>query len=168
MVDLGCAPGGWLSILARIVGSRGRVVGIDLAPCPSMASNVITLAGDVGAPGVAHELAQLLVSAADLVTSDLAPKLSGIAEHDQARSRELVEAALDLARRILKPGGAMIAKIFMGPEFEQLRAKFADDFQRVDVARTRATRPGSSELYLVARGFRSRLTSVAVASNANG
>lgn len=157
VIDLGCAPGGWLSILARTVGSTGRIVGVDLAPCASAASNVITLAGDVGAPEMRRRMAESLGSAADLITSDLAPKLSGIAEQDQARSRELVETALDQARGFLKPGGAMIVKVFMGPDFDQIRARCAHDFVRVDVVRTRATRPGSSELYVVARVFRGSL-----------
>jgi len=156
VTDLGCAPGGWLSILARIVGSSGRVVGIDLAQCSSRAANVITLTADVAAPEVRSRVAEAMGSAADLITSDLAPKLSGIAERDQERSRELLEAALSLARGLLKPGGAMIAKIFMGPGFEEMRALFACDFARVAVVRTRASRPGSSELYVVARGFQAR------------
>lgn len=155
VIDLGCAPGGWLSILADTVGSKGRVLGIDLVPCAITASSVITLTGDVGAPETRINITGILGSAADLITSDLAPKLTGIAEQDQARSRQLVQTALDLARDFLKPGGAMIVKVFMGPEFENMRARFALDFGRVDVVRTRATRPGSSELYVVARDFRS-------------
>ncbi len=153
VVDLGCAPGGWLAILARAVGSGGRVVGIDVAACPKAAPNVIMLRGDVRDPEVRMAAADALGSAADLVASDLAPKLSGIAERDQAKSRELLEAALDFARALLKPGGAMVAKVFMGPGFERMRAPFIQDFARVEVVRTRASRPGSSELYIVARGF---------------
>ena len=164
VIDLGCAPGGWLAILARTVGSHGRVVGIDLAACPKAGTNVITLAGDVADPQVRRRVAEAIGSAADLVTSDLAPKLSGIAERDQAKSRELLEAALALARGLLKPGGAMIAKVFMGPGFEEIRALFAHDFERVEVVRTRASRPGSSELYIVARGFQGRRDSSPSAS----
>jgi 23S rRNA (uridine2552-2'-O)-methyltransferase len=153
VIDLGCAPGGWLAILTRFVGSGGRVVGVDLVPCLNTASNVVTLVANVAAPEVRLRVAEALGSAADLVTSDLAPKLSGIADRDQSRSLELLEAALALARTLLKPGGAMIAKIFMGPEFEETRALFTRDFAQVAVARTQASRPGSSELYLVARGF---------------
>jgi 23S rRNA (uridine2552-2'-O)-methyltransferase len=156
VIDLGCAPGGWLAILTRRVGSSGRVVGIDLATCPKVAANVTTLAGDVGDTEVRLQVAEAIGGAADLVTSDLAPKLSGIAERDQAKSYELIEAALALARTLLKPRGAMIAKIFMGPEFEEMRALFIRDFARVETVRTRASRPGSSELYLVARGFQGR------------
>jgi 23S rRNA (uridine2552-2'-O)-methyltransferase len=114
------------------------------------------MTGDVADPQLCVAVAAALGSAADLVTSDLAPKLSGIAERDQAKLRQLLEAALDWARALLKPGGAMIAKVFMGPAFEEMSALFAHDFTRVQAVRTRASRPGSSELYLVARGFRAR------------
>jgi 23S rRNA (uridine2552-2'-O)-methyltransferase len=153
VIDLGCAPGGWLAILTHTVGNRGRIVGVDLAACPKAAANVITIAGDVADPAIRLKVAEALGSAADLVTSDLAPKLSGIAERDQVKSQELVKAALELARTLLKPDGAMIAKVFMGPGFEDLRALLARDFARVEAVRTRASRPGSSELYLIARGF---------------
>ena len=153
VIDLGCAPGGWLAILTRTVGSSGRVVGVDLAACPRTAASVITFIGDIADPDVRLKVADAIGSAADLVTSDLAPRLSGIAERDQAKLRELLKAALELARALLKPGGAMIAKVFMGPGFEEVRALFAHDFARVEAVRTGASRPGSSELYLVARGF---------------
>ncbi len=153
VIDLGCAPGGWLAILTRTVGNKGRVVGVDLAACPQTAPNVITIAGDIADPAVRLKVAQALGSAADLVTSDLAPKLTGIAERDQAKSQELIKAALELARALLKPGGAMIVKVFMGPGFEDMRALLTRDFAQVEAVRTRASRPGSSELYLVAQGF---------------
>jgi 23S rRNA (uridine2552-2'-O)-methyltransferase len=156
VVDLGCAPGGWLVIFARSVGAEGRVVGVDLAPCPELAPNVITLIGDIRDPQVHLAAAQALGTAADLIASDLAPKLSGIADRDQAKSRELLEAAVNFARTLLKPGGAMVAKVFMGAEFEQTRQAFTSNFARAEVVRTRASRPGSSELYIVARGFRAQ------------
>jgi 23S rRNA (uridine2552-2'-O)-methyltransferase len=153
VIDLGCAPGGWLAILTRIVGRDGRVVGVDIVPCSTSAPNVITVTGDVADPQTREAAMLTLGSVADLVTSDIAPKLSGIVERDQAKSRELLEAALDFARAVLKPGGAMVAKVFMGSDFAQLRSLFLREFARVQVVRTRATRPGSSELYLVAQGF---------------
>jgi 23S rRNA (uridine2552-2'-O)-methyltransferase len=153
VVDLGSAPGGWLAILARKVGARGRVVGVDLVACPAPTDSTVTLIGDVRSQELHRRTAQALAGAADLVTSDMAPKLSGIAERDQASSRELVEAALELGRSVLKPGGAMIAKVFMGSEFEETRRLFSRDFLNVSVVRTRASRPGSSELYFVARDF---------------
>jgi 23S rRNA (uridine2552-2'-O)-methyltransferase len=153
VADLGCAPGGWLAILARTVGANGCVVGVDLAACPKTASNVTTIAGDMRDPVVRASVAEKLGGSADLVTSDLAPKLSGIAERDQARSMELIQTALDFARFALKPGGAMVVKFFMGAGFDEMRQLFSHHFSKVEVVRTRASRPGSAELYLVARNF---------------
>lgn len=154
VADLGCAPGGWLAILARAAGPGGRVVGVDLARCPNPPAGVVAIAGDLLERATVERVFGELGGPADLVTSDLAPKLAGIAARDEARSAELIRAALAFARRALRPGGAMVAKVFMGAEFKALVAEFERDFDRVEVTRTSATRPGSSELYIVARGFR--------------
>ncbi|MGO9449917.1 MAG: SAM-dependent methyltransferase [Candidatus Binataceae bacterium] len=154
IADLGCAPGGWLAILARTAGSEGRVVGVDLARCSSVPAGVVTIVGDIVDAATVARVLDALGGAADLVTSDLAPKLTGIASRDEARSRSVLSAALGFARRALKPGGAMIAKVFMGAEFKQAVAEFEGDFGSVEVTRTAATRPGSAELYIVARDFR--------------
>ena len=158
IVDLGCAPGGWLAILAQAVGPGGRVVGrvvgVDLAPVKNPPAGVITIVGDILDASVAARAAQELGGRANLVTSDLAPRLSGIAARDEARSRELIDAALAFAIAILAPGGAMVAKLFMGAEFKQVVDTFKRHFVNVEVTRTKASRPGSSELYIVARDFR--------------
>ena len=154
VIDLGCAPGGWLAILAGAVGERGRAVGVDLAACARIHTNIVTIVGDILDPAVRAALLEALGGPADLVTSDLAPKLTGIKARDEARLVELLDAAVTVARDVLKPGGAMVAKVFMGGGFEAARALFAQDFGRCEVVRTRASRPGSSELYLVARDFR--------------
>jgi 23S rRNA (uridine2552-2'-O)-methyltransferase len=156
VIDLGCAPGGWLVILARAVGARGRVVGVDLAACQSSAPNVVTITGDVRDAAIRAAIAEKISAQADLVTSDLAPKLSGIKERDQALALELQMTALEFARAQLRPGGAMVAKFFMGEGFYEIKASFARAFDKVEIVRTRATRPGSSELYVVARNFRGR------------
>lgn len=155
VADLGCAPGGWLAILARAVGAKGRVAGIDLDQCRVSAPNVVTIAGDIRDAAMRTEVAGCLGGAADLITSDLSPKLTGIAERDQARSAELLRIALEFADDVLKPGGVMVAKLFMGGEFAEIKAPFARAFDQVEIAHTKASRPGSSELYLIARGFRS-------------
>ena len=154
IVDLGCAPGGWLAILAQAVGPSGRVVGVDLAPVKNPPAGAITIVGDILDASVAARAARGLGGRANLVTSDLAPKLTGIAARDEARSRELIDAALAFAIAILAPGGAMVAKLFMGAEFKQVVDTFKRHFVNVDVTRTKASRPGSSELYIVARDFR--------------
>ena len=154
IVDLGCAPGGWLAILAQAVGPGGRVVGVDLAPVKNPSPGVITIAGDILEASVAARAAHELGGRANLVTSDLAPKLTGIAARDEARSRELIDAALAFAIAILAPGGAMVAKLFMGAEFKDVVDTFKRHFVNAEVTRTKASRPGSSELYIVARDFR--------------
>jgi 23S rRNA (uridine2552-2'-O)-methyltransferase len=154
IVDLGCAPGGWLAILVQAAGPGGRVVGVDLAPVKNPPAGAITIVGDILDASVAARAASELGGRANLVTSDLAPKLTGISARDEARSRELIDEALAFAIAILAPGGAMVAKLFMGAEFKQVVDSFKRHFVNVDVTRTKASRPGSSELYIVARDFR--------------
>lgn len=153
VVDLGCAPGGWLKMLAAAVGPQGRVAGADLAACPAIAPNVVTIVGDIREPATIGSITAALGEPADLVTSDLAPKLSGVADSDQARMLELIDSALEGARKLLRPGGAMVTKLFMGGDFREARRAFERHFSCVELTRPRASRPGSSELYLVARGF---------------
>ena len=154
VVDLGCAPGGWLVILVAAAGPSGRVVGVDLAQVKNPPAGAVTIAGDILDPDVAARVQSELGGRADLVTSDLAPKLTGIAMRDEARSRELIDCALVFATTILKPGGAMVAKLFMGAQFKDIVDSFKRHFASVEVTRTKASRPGSSELYIVAREFR--------------
>ncbi|HZC45499.1 MAG TPA: RlmE family RNA methyltransferase [Candidatus Acidoferrum sp.] len=154
VVDLGCAPGGWLAILVAAAGPRGRVVGVDLAEVKNPPAGAIAIVGDILDPAVAARVQSKLGGRADLVTSDLAPKLTGIAARDEARSRELFDSALSFAITILKPGAAMVTKLFMGAEFKDVVNSFKRHFANVEVTRTKASRPGSSELYVVAREFR--------------
>lgn len=155
IVDLGCAPGGWLAILVAAAGTGGRVVGVDLATVKKPPAGAIAIAGDILDPAVVARVQTELGGPADLVTSDLAPKLTGIAARDEARSRELIDSALRFAIGILKPRGAMVVKVFMGTQFKDIVDSFKEYFASVEVTRTKASRPGSSELYVVARGFRS-------------
>jgi len=154
VIDLGCAPGGWLTVLAQASGPAGRVIGVDLVNCAITASNVSTITGDIQDANVRSQVTMQLGGPVDLVTCDMSPKLSGIVDRDQACSHELLSAALAFARTVLKPGGAIVAKLFMGPDFEESIAPFREAFAQVDRTRTKATRPGSSELYVIARGHR--------------
>jgi 23S rRNA (uridine2552-2'-O)-methyltransferase len=153
VLDLGCAPGGWLAIAARAVGPQGKVVGVDLVECVSPAVGVVTIAGDIRDPAILDAARVALGGAADLIASDMAPKLSGIRDRDDARCAELIDVALEAAASILKPGGAMIAKTFMSGQFPAIQRRFTDRFDNVESVRSQATRPGSSELYVIARGF---------------
>ncbi len=153
VLDLGCAPGGFLAVLARMVGDEATIVGVDLVACPLAPSKIPVVTGDVADPAVRRAALDLLGGPADLIISDMAPKLSGIKARDEARCEELLALALQTAEEILKPGGAMIVKAFMSGDFAQILAAFRARFATVDIVRTAATRPGSRELYLVARQF---------------
>src|ERR1700734_1698845 len=100
VVDLGCAPGGWLAILVAAAGAGGRVVGVDLAQVKNAPAGAIAIVGDILDAAVTARVQNELGGRADLVTSDLAPKLTGIAARDEVRSRELIDSALSFAATI--------------------------------------------------------------------
>lgn len=154
VVDLGAAPGGWSQVVAKRVGRRGRVVAMDLLPMDPI-PGVDHLQGDFRED---ESLTRLSVSldqqAVDLVLSDMAPNVSGIQVVDQARSIHLCELALDLAQKVLRPGGAMAVKVFQGEGFDDLLKQMRPCFDRVVTRKPKASRPQSREVYLVATGFR--------------
>lgn len=152
VVDLGCAPGGWLQVAARQTGRRGRVVGIDRLPVDPVEFDWVTvLQGDITSPDTAERLLEALGRPADLVLSDMAPDTSGVGFADHARSVELVREAHRLAGQVLKPGGNMLAKVFEGADLPELVDELKQIFHSVQRERPRSTRKGSRELYLLAR-----------------
>jgi 23S rRNA (uridine2552-2'-O)-methyltransferase len=154
VVDLGAAPGGWSQVAGRIVGPEGRVIGVDLldmAPLPG----VRFVQGDFGEDAVLDEVERLLDGRpVDLVLSDMAPNISGVASVDQARSIGLAELALDFAVNHLKPQGNFLVKVFQGSGFEQLVAELRRCFVQVMIRKPEASRSRSSEVYLVAKGLK--------------
>jgi 23S rRNA (uridine2552-2'-O)-methyltransferase len=140
-------------VLAKTI-RNGRVIGVDLAPCRDFGPNVETMVADIRDPALPEIVKEKLGRPADLLTSDLAPKLTGIRERDDAQFEELIDSALAIASQTLRPGGTMIAKLFMSGSFKEIVARIKAHFATVEVTKVRATRPGSSELYLIARGFR--------------
>ncbi len=154
VLDLGAAPGGWLQILARHVGPKGLVVGVDLQPIRKLGPNVKTLVGDLTAPETVEALLALREGRYDAITSDMAPKTTGIKDVDEARSVELVRHALALCEKLLEPGGAFVAKVFEGREFPALLQEIRGAFSGVKLIRPEATRGRSFEIYVVATGFR--------------
>jgi 23S rRNA (uridine2552-2'-O)-methyltransferase len=154
VLDLGAAPGGWSQIAARLVGPGGRVYALDkldMDPIPG----VTLLRGDFREEEVLWALRALLEgSPVDLILSDMAPNLSGAAAVDQPRAMYLAELALDLARELLKPGGALLVKVFQGAGFDQLLKALRGSFAQVLSRKPKASRPASRELYLLAKGFR--------------
>lgn len=153
VVDLGAAPGGWSQIAARKVGSKGKVVGIDLLPIDPMPGvEFIQLDFlDESAPG---KLIELLGGPADIVMSDMAANTTGHKKTDHLRIMGLAEAAIYFAREILAPGGVFIAKVFQGGTESQLLADLKRDFAVVRHVKPAASRADSAELYVMATGFR--------------
>jgi 23S rRNA (uridine2552-2'-O)-methyltransferase len=152
-VDLGSAPGGWSQYVTQKLDGRARIVAVDLLPMDSL-PDVEFVEGDFREDGVFEQLLQLVgEDGADLVMSDMAPNITGTKVVDQPRSMYLVELALDMARRVLKPGGSFVCKVFQGEGFDEFVRDARNSFERVKVIKPKASRPGSREVYLVARNF---------------
>ncbi len=151
VVELGCWPGGWLQIASMAVGDNGRVVGVDLAAVePLGLVNVSTVVGDVRDPAVVKRTLAELGGRADVLLSDLAPKLSGIRTADDARHEALVEIAVQTAAAALSPHGAALIKLFSTCE-SQMTALMRKTFEEVSKVRPSTTRKGSSEIYALGR-----------------
>jgi 23S rRNA (uridine2552-2'-O)-methyltransferase len=156
VVDLGAAPGGWSQIAAARVGSaqgKGRVVGIDLLEIDPMAG-VEFIQLDFLDPKAPDRLVALLGGPADVVMSDMAANTTGHKKTDHLRIMGLAEAAVYFAREILAPGGAFVAKVFQGGTENALLADLKRDFAVVRHVKPAASRADSSELYVLATGFR--------------
>lgn len=154
VVDLGAAPGGWSQFVADRLKGRGRIIATDLLPMDAL-PGVEFVQGDFTESDVLDKILETLGDdRADLVLSDMAPNISGIKSVDQPKSMYLAELALDLCDKVLKPGGSLICKLFQGQGSEELIASARAQFGRVRVMKPAASRPGSREVYLVARNYR--------------
>ena len=154
VVDLGSAPGSWCQVAVKRCGPKGRVLALDLLPMEAVAG-VDFLLGDFTEDGVLAELeARLEGARVDLVLSDMAPNLSGVATVDQARSIHLCELALDFAVQHLKPGGQFLVKVFQGEGFMAFRKQLEGAFASVQVRKPKASRDRSAEVYLLGKGPR--------------
>jgi 23S rRNA (uridine2552-2'-O)-methyltransferase len=155
VLDLGASPGGFLQVLADMVGDRGIAVGVDREPIRSLGKPwVKTAVVDLLAPDAVVRIRALHPGPFDLVTSDMAPKTTGVKVTDEARSLELCRMALGVAVETLKLGGAFVTKLFMGGDFPVFRDEVRARFDRVDVAKPQATREHSYEVYVVGKGFK--------------
>ena len=151
VVDLGAAPGGW----AQVAVQRGaaRVVGVDLLPIDEVGGATL-IQGDFNDPELPGKLRELLGGQADLVLSDMAPNTTGHAPTDHLRIMGLAELALEFALSVLAPGGAFVTKLFQGGSEGQMLVTLKQSFAKVRHAKPPASRKESSELYVVATGFR--------------
>ena len=157
VLDLGCWPGSWLELAGRLVGPGGVVVGVDRAEIkpPIEAAQVIALVGDLEELTIADRLREALGGErADVILSDAAPKLTGVRETDRANEERLLEAIEALLPALLVPGGSLLIKILDGPEAQLIDRRMRERFDKAKTLKLQSTRKGSTERYLVARGFR--------------
>jgi len=153
VLDLGCSPGSWLLYAAKLAGSEGRVVGIDLKPVTTrVPSQIQIITADVFSLDVAF-----LGNNFNVVLSDMAPATTGHKAVDAARSFNLCEAALDIARRILLPGGAFVCKIFQGTDFTIFLNNVRAGFKQQKIFKPQSSRKASKEIYVIGLGFKGDL-----------
>ncbi len=151
VVDLGAAPGGWSQVAAK--RGAGPIVGVDLLPVePVKGAQFLT--GDFNDPDMPGRLQAALGGPADLVLSDMAPNTTGHTATDHIRIIALAELALDFALHVLAPGGGFVAKVLQGGSERQLLEPMKRAFASVRHAKPPASRKDSSEMYVVAKGFR--------------
>ena len=155
VVDLGAAPGGWSQVAAQRVGPAGRVVAIDLQEMDAI-PGVESARMDFLDPWAPDAIKRMLDGPADVVLSDMAANATGHRQTDHLKIMALVEVAAELAREILKPGGAFLAKVLQGGTEGALLATLKRDFATVKHVKPAASRSDSSELYVLATGFRPR------------
>ena len=154
VIDLGAAPGGWSQVAAERVEPNGLVIASDILEMDALAG-VEFIQGDFTEEAVLEAiLAQLGERPVDLIISDMAPNMSGMAAIDQPKAMYLVELALDLARQTLKPGGRLLTKVFQGEGFDDYLKALRDSFTRVMTRKPGASRNRSREVYLLADGFK--------------
>lgn len=153
VVDLGAAPGGWTQVAVELVGPEGVVVGVDLDKIEPVEGATL-LRGDMTKDTTVARTMEAIGGSADVVISDMSPNISGVYATDHARSIHLCEAALDFAEKVLVPRGRFVCKVFEGDLFPQFLHRLRKVFRDVKVSSPAASRAASSEVYVVAKGFR--------------
>jgi len=153
VIDLGCAPGGWLQVAIKEVGSCGKVIGIDLKEVKPLEGAII-LHGNIEDHGIIDGVIKILNSKADVVLSDLSPNVSGIWGIDHARQISLTKSAFSVAQKILKENGNAIFKVFEGDLLNEVKDDLNSNFHKALLTKPGASRQQSSELYFVCLKFR--------------
>jgi 23S rRNA (uridine2552-2'-O)-methyltransferase len=153
VVDLGAAPGGWTQVAVKAVGPKGQVVALDILPMDPVPGATV-LQADFTEPEAEAAVRAALQGPADAVLSDMAPNTTGHGATDHLRIMALAETALDAASAMLAPGGAFVCKLFQGGADKPLLDRLKRDFAKVRHVKPPASRKESSEIYVVAQGFR--------------
>ncbi len=147
VLDLGAAPGSFLQLIEKIIGSKGLAVGIDLNPIEDLKKpNVKTIVGDILDESIYQKFS---IDQFDVITSDLAPSTSGIKSVDAGRSFQLNEQVLKVAEKHLRPGGHVVMKAFPGAEHQQLLKKTKGMFKSIKIFKPEAVRKSSKEEYVI-------------------
>jgi 23S rRNA (uridine2552-2'-O)-methyltransferase len=148
VVDLGCAPGGWLQVAIKEVGLSGKVIGLDLKPVSPVTGATI-LQGSIEDANMLSKIAEILGCKADVVLSDLAPNVSGVWDIDHARQLSLSTIAFGFTQQMLRVGGSAVFKVFEGEMLNEFRLELRNNFGKVILSKPSASRQESSELYMV-------------------
>lgn len=163
IVDLGCTPGSWAQYVRNKLsgatggGINGTIIGLDMLPMEPIA-DVSFLLGDFREEVVLHQLEELLQGRkVDLVLSDMAPNLSGIALVDAARVEDIIDLAIEFTKAHMKPNGALLVKCFNGAGFTQIVEKFRSEFKVVMQKKPKASRDKSSEIFLLGKQLKNPL-----------
>ena len=155
VVDLGAAPGGWIQAARKIVGETGFILGVDLKPIePFDEDNILTIVADITDPKTVEQIKTLLPKPADVVISDVSPKISGIWEVDHARQIDLAICSMKISKHILKPNGNFFVKVFEGDMFQDFVDKVKNSFSTVRIVKPKASRAKSSEIYVLGLGLK--------------
>lgn len=150
VLDLGASPGSWSQYSSKMVGDKGRVLGVDLSPVTVSMKNAVFIQADLRDLNLEEIFKEHgFTPPFDLVLSDMAPKTTGIRMTDQARSMELCELALDVARRFLKKDGHFVCKLFHSDDFSKLRDEIKKSFQKCEAVKPDSTRKISKEIFLI-------------------
>lgn len=157
VIDLGAAPGGWLQVAQKTVGSHGFVLGVDLNDIqPFEEANVCIIVGDITQPGIVKQIKEVLPCLADAVISDVSPKVSGIWEVDHARQVDLARSSLAIATELLRIGGNFFVKVFQGDLFDAFIKEVKGCFSRVKIMKPKASRTKSAEIFVLGRSMKEK------------
>ncbi len=155
VIDLGAAPGGWIQAARKTVGNRGFVLGVDLKDIEPFPQHYVrTIICDITSQEAVEQVLEMLPREADALISDASPKISGIWEVDHARQIDLAQHSLNIALQALRTGGNFFVKVFEGDMLKDFTQKVKKHFHKVLVIKPKASRPRSSEMFILGLGFK--------------
>jgi len=159
VVDLGAAPGGWIQAARKMTGKHGFILGVDLQPIEPFTQEYIrTIVADLTEPDIAEQILSFLPRKADVVVSDAAPNVTGVWEVDHECQIDLATKSLEIAKKILRPGGSFFVKVFQGGQLDDFILNVKHTFETVKIVKPPASRAKSSEEYLLALGLKDNIS----------